>query len=52
MGTQPRDLLIAWLSFLAGDFCEEGKILKNNNIIITLSVASTAAIVLEKQKPF
>lgn len=23
MGTQPRDLLIAWLSFLAGDFCEE-----------------------------
>lgn len=25
MGTQPRDLLIAWLSFLAGDFCEEGR---------------------------
>lgn len=24
MGTQPSDLLIAWLSFLAGDFCEEG----------------------------
>lgn len=23
MGTQPRDLLMAWLSFLAGDFCEE-----------------------------
>lgn len=22
MGTQPRDLLMAWLSFLAGDFCE------------------------------
>lgn len=28
MGTQPRDLLIAWLSFLAGDFCEEGEIKK------------------------
>lgn len=25
MGTQPRDLLMAWLSFLAGDFCEEGQ---------------------------
>lgn len=24
MGTQPRDLLMAWLSFLAGDFCGEG----------------------------
>lgn len=23
MGTQPRDLLMAWLSFLAGDFCED-----------------------------
>lgn len=22
LGTQPRDLLMAWLSFLAGDFCE------------------------------
>lgn len=25
MGTQPRDLLMAWLSFLAGDFCKEGR---------------------------
>ena len=25
MGTQPRDLLMAWLSFLAGDFCEESR---------------------------
>lgn len=23
IGTQPRDLLMAWLSFLAGDFCGE-----------------------------
>lgn len=25
MGTQPRDLLMAWLSFLAGDFCGEDR---------------------------
>lgn len=43
MGTQPKDLLIAWLSFLAGDFCEEDK--RKN--IVTLSVVSIASIVLE-----
>lgn len=24
-GTQPKDLLIAWLSFFAGDFCVKGE---------------------------
>lgn len=43
MGTQPRDLLIAWLSFLAGDFCEEGRAKKAS---ITLRVLSTAVMPL------
>lgn len=29
MGTQPRDLLMAWLNFLAGDFCGGGRDKKN-----------------------
>lgn len=33
MGTQPRDLLIAWLSFLAGDFCEEGRAHKQSAVV-------------------
>lgn len=33
MGTQPRDLLIAWLSFLAGDFCEEGRAHKQSAVM-------------------
>lgn len=38
MGTQPRDLLIAWLSFLAGDFCEEDR---TNRVPVTLSIVFT-----------
>jgi len=38
MGTQPRDLLIAWLSFLAGDFCKrDGG--ENQNVSVRVSAS-------------
>lgn len=44
MGTQPSDLLMAWLSFLAGDFCELGK---TNNALVSFAILLTAVTVLE-----
>lgn len=45
MGTQPRDLLMAWLSFLAGDFCdkrgEKKKQIKSNFVVYWSYIAVT-----------
>lgn len=49
MGTQPSDLLMAWLSFLAGDFCELGK---TNNVPVSFAVLLIAGTVYRSENSF